>query len=122
VLALIEARRKSAAGQDDLLSLLLAARDEQTGSVMTDRQMLDEVHTLLFAGHETTGASFAWAWYLLAQHPDVQSELYNEVHGKLGGRSPTFEDLHDLPLTRAVYEEVLRLYPPAAGQAREAVE
>ena len=82
---------------------------------MTDSQVLEEAHTLLFAGHETTGASFAWAWYLLSQNPRVQEDVYDEVHSKLQGRHPTVDDLHDLPLTRAVYEEVLRLYPPAAG-------
>jgi cytochrome P450 len=121
VLDLIAARRTARSRPDDLLSLLLTARDEETGTGMTDRQLLDEALTLLTAGHETAGASMAWTWYLLGKHPRVQDDLYDEVRGKLRGRSPTLEDLPDLPLTRAVYEETLRLYPPAWGQPREAI-
>jgi cytochrome P450 len=121
VLELIEARRKSADRPSDLLSLLLAAQDEQTGAGMTDRQLRDEVLTLLTAGHETVGAALSWAWYLLGRHPQAQEELHDEVRGRLQGRGPTLEDLPQLPLARAVFEEALRLYPPAWGMAREAV-
>jgi cytochrome P450 len=121
VLGLIEARRKATSRPDDLLSLLLAAQDEDTGVGMSDQQLKDEVLTLLTAGHETTGAALAWAWYLLGQHPRTQEEVADEVRGRLGGRGPTAEDLPHLPLTRAVFEETLRLYPPAYGQAREAI-
>ena len=122
VTEIIAARRAATSRPNDVLSVLLDARDEETCLSMTDRQLVEEAHTLLFAAHETTGASFAWAWYLLAQHPEVQDDLYEEVQSKLAGRDPTAEDLYELPLTRAVYEEVLRLYPPAAGQARQAIE
>ena len=122
VLGMIEARRQSASRPDDLLSLLLATQDEETGAGMTDQQLKDEVLTLLTAGHETIGASLAWTWYLLGLHPRVQQDLHDEVGGRLRGNSPTFEDLTDLPLTRAVFEESLRLYPPAWGQPRESLE
>ena len=122
VLGLIAARRQAASRPDDLLSLLLAAQDEETGVGMTDEQVKDEALTLLTAGHETVGAALSWTWYLLGQHPQVQEDLYDEVRGKLGGRSPTLDDLPDLPLTRAVFEEALRLYPPAWGQPREAIQ
>jgi cytochrome P450 len=121
VLNLIAARRAIASKSEDLLSLLLAARDEDTGEAMTDQQLKDEALTLLTAGHETAGASLSWTWYLLGQNPRVQEDLCDEVRGKLQGRVPTLEDLPDLPLTRAVYEESLRLYPPAWGQPREAI-
>jgi cytochrome P450 len=121
VLELIEARRRSATQPDDLLSLLLAAQDEETGGGMTDRQLKDEVLTLLTAGHETVGASLAWAWYLLGQHPAVQNDLHDEARGRLQGRPPAAEDLPHLPLARAVFEEAMRLYPPAWRLAREAV-
>src|SRR5262245_42866448 len=102
VLNLIASRRQSASRPDDLLSLLLAAQDEETGVGMTDQQVKDEALTLLTAGHETAGASLSWAWYLLGRHPQVQNDVGDEVRGKLQGRSPTLEDLADLPLTKAV--------------------
>jgi cytochrome P450 len=121
VLGMIAGRRKAASGPADLLSLLLAAQDDETGTGMTDQQVKDEALTLLTAGHETAGASLSWTWYLLGQNPQVQDDLYDEVHGQLRGRSPTLEDLAALPLTRAVFEEALRLYPPAWGQPRQAI-
>jgi cytochrome P450 len=122
VLDLIEARRKTASRPEDLLSLLLAAQDEETGVGMSDQQLKDEVLTLLTAGHETTGAALAWTWYLLGQHPQVQNDVADEVKARLQGRSPAIDDLPHLPLVRAVFEESLRLYPPAYGQPREAIE
>jgi cytochrome P450 len=122
VLGLIEARRQDPTAAYDLLGLLLAARDEETGAGMSDQQLKDEVLTLLTAGHDTMGAALSWAWYLLANHPRVQHDLRDEVRGKLLGRPPSLEDLADLPLTRAVFEETLRLYPPAWGQPRESIQ
>jgi cytochrome P450 len=72
VLRVIEERRRRGIAANDLLDLLLAARDEESGTGMTDQQLKDEVLTLLFAGHDTTAAGLSWAWYLLAKHPDVQ--------------------------------------------------
>jgi cytochrome P450 len=121
VLDLIAARRQSTSGHDDLLTLLLAAQDEESGVSMTDQQVKDEALTLLTAGHETVGAALSWTWFLLGQHLKVQGDLHDEVSGKLRGRSPTLDDVPDLPLTRAVFEESLRLYPPAWGQPRESI-
>jgi cytochrome P450 len=121
VLGLVAARRSDATPKEDLLSLLLAARDEGTGAGMTDEQVKNEALTLLTAGHETVGAALSWTWYLLGQHPHVQNDVADEVRGRLKGRSPTLEDLGELPLVRAVFEESLRLYPPAWGQPREAL-
>jgi cytochrome P450 len=122
VLRLIADRRRSGSQPADLLSLLLAAQDEETGVGMTDEQVKNEVLTLLMAGHETMGAALAWTWHLLGSHPRVQDDVADEVRGHLGGRSPALEDLPGLPLTRAVFEETLRLYPPAWGQPREAIQ
>jgi len=122
VLDLIAVRRLDRTPKDDLLSLLLAAQDEETGVGMTDEQLKDEALTLLTAGHETAGAALSWTWYLLGQNAKVQEDVYDEVKGRLQGRSPTLQDLGELPLTRAVFEESLRLYPPAWGQPREALE
>jgi cytochrome P450 len=122
VLRVIESRRRGGPAANDLLGLLLAARDEESGTGMTDQQLRDEVLTLLFAGHDTTASALSWAWHLLARHPEVQENLHDEVAAHLVGRTPTAEDLPHLPLATAVFEEALRLYPPAPGLARRAVE
>jgi cytochrome P450 len=122
VLRLIEARRRKGPAGNDLLDLLLAARDEESGTGMSDEQLKDEVLTLLFAGNDTTTAALSWAWYLLARHPHIQESLHDEVAAHLGGRTPTAEDLPQLPLATAVFEEAIRLYPPAPGLARQSVE
>jgi cytochrome P450 len=122
VLRLIASRRASGPAANDLLDLLLAARDEESGTGMSDEQLKDEVLTLLFAGHDTTTAALSWAWYLLARHPEVQEALHDEAARHLAGRTPTADDLPHLPLATAVFEEAIRLYPPAPGLARQAIE
>ena len=105
----------------DLLSLLLAAQDED-GSRMTDQQLRDEVMTLILAGHETTALLLSWTWYLLSEHPEVDARLGEELHRVLDGRSPTVADLPRLPYTEKIVKESLRLYPPAYIVARIAPE
>lgn len=97
----------------DLLSMLLTARDEETGESMSDRQLRDEAVTILIAGHETTANVLAWALYLLGRHPEVQRQAREEIRGVLAGRPPTADDVPKLPLVRAVADEAMRLYPPA---------
>ena len=116
---LIADARKSP--KDDLLGMLLAMRDEETGEGMTDLQARDEVVTIFFAGHETTAASMAWAFYLLSEHPEVEERIRDELKTLLNGRIPTFTDLPKLAYTQRVINEVLRLYPAAYLFAREAV-
>lgn len=118
--AIIEERRRSGADTGDLLSMLLLARDEATGTGMSDRQLRDEVMTILLAGHETTAVALSWTWYLLSQHLRIERNLHDELDGVLGGRTPTIDDLPNLPYTRMVVDESLRLYPPAWGVARQA--
>jgi len=122
VLEVIEARRRHGPGAGDLLDLLLAARDEESGAGMTDQQLRDEVLTLLTAGHDTVGAALAWSWHLLGGRPDVQEALAAEARTRCGGRHPGIDDLPHLPLARAVFDEALRLYPPAPGVIREAIQ
>ena len=112
-------RQRRASGEDtgDLLSMLMAARDED-GSGMTDRQLRDEILTFLLAGHETTAVSLSWTWYLLSQHPEVEQKLRQELSQVLGGRTPQLEDLPRLPYTDKVVKESMRLYPPAWSLAR----
>jgi len=116
---LIENARKDP--KDDLLGMLLAMRDDETGEGMTDQQARDEVVTIFFAGHETTAASMAWAFYLLSEHPEVEERVRNELKSVLNGRIPTSADLPKLAYTQQVIQEVLRLYPAAYLFAREAV-
>jgi cytochrome P450 len=121
VYRLIQLRRAGGASRDDFLSLLLQARDADDGSRMTDRQVRDEVMTLLLAGHETTALVLAWAFYLLARHPEVEARLLNELENVLGGRSPKADDLACLPYTESVVLETMRLFPPAYAIGRQAI-
>jgi cytochrome P450 len=103
-----------AAGEDhgDLMSILLHAQDDETGTGMTDRQLRDEAVTLVIAGSETTGNTIAWACYLLTQHPEIQERVRQEVDQVLAGEDAGYDVLTRLPLTRAVITEALRLYNP----------
>jgi cytochrome P450 len=113
-------RHRAAGDQGDILSMLLAAQDEDDGSTMTDAQVRDEVMTLFVAGHETTASSLTWALYLLGRHPAVAERLRREVEGVLAGRAPTVEDLPRLPYALQVFKETMRLYPAAPVVGREA--
>jgi cytochrome P450 len=114
------ARQSEPGDRGDLLSMLMAARDE-SGQPMTAKQIRDEVVTLLLAGHETTALTLSWTWYLLGQHPEVDAQLARELHDVLQGRSPTLEDQSRLRFTEQVVTEAMRLYPPAYALGREAV-
>ncbi len=89
---------------------------------MTDRQLRDEVITLFLAGHETTALALSWTWWLLAQHPQAEAKLHAELNSVLGGRTPTLENLPKLRYLDHVITESMRLYPPAWGMARLAIE
>jgi cytochrome P450 len=108
--------------RDDLLSMFLAAKDEETGEHMSDEQVRDEVRTMYVAGHETTATSLAWTWYLLSMYPEVAQRLRAELADVLGGRSATAQDLPRLTLTWRVIQESLRLYPPIWMYLRTAAE
>ena len=114
-------RRNGKEGTNDLLSMLIEARDEETGEGMTDEQLRDEVMTLLLAGHETTASSLGWTWYFLSKYPDVERKLHQEVDEVLGGRTPTLEDPPKLKYTLQVFEEVLRMCPPIWATSRDAL-
>ncbi len=113
----IKERRESQEEREDLLSVLLRARDED-GSRMTDKQLRDEAMTLFLAGHETTANAMGFTWYLLAQHPEVVEKIQQEVDTVLEGRIPTAADVSRLKYTEAVIYESMRLYPPAYAFGR----
>jgi cytochrome P450 len=121
VYRLIAERQRDGGDHGDLLSMLLLARDEEGGGRMTDRQLRDEVITLLLAGHETTSNALTWTWYLLSQNEEVEARWRDELRRVLGGRAPTFEDLPALPYTEMVLAESMRLFPPAWGMGRRAL-
>lgn len=94
-----------------LLSMMMAARDQDTGEAMTDVQLRNETFGMLFAGHETSSSALTWVWYLLAHHEEVERRLHEELDTVLDGRRPTMDDMPRLPYTRMVIDETLRLYP-----------
>lgn len=122
IYGLIRSKRRSGEDTGDLLSLLVFSRDEETGEGMDDRQIRDELMTIFLAGHETTANALAWTWYLLAQNPEEEARLVEEVDTVLGGRPAVFDDLKNLTCIPLALHEGLRLYPPAWMFARHAVE
>jgi cytochrome P450 len=117
VYRIIAERRAAPGDRGDVLSIMLEARDDD-GSGLTDRDVRDEIMTLMLAGHETTANALAWTWYLLSQHPDAEARLLAEVDAAIGDRLPTVEDLPRMPWTLQVIEEAMRLYPPAFSIGR----
>jgi enediyne biosynthesis protein E7 len=111
ILGEVERRRRDAVQHNDILSHLISVRDRQTGAPMDDRQLQDEVMTLIIAGHETTASALNWFWYLLSRAPDVAARLHTELDST-GFERPGYGDLEHLPFTRRAIEETLRLYPP----------
>jgi cytochrome P450 len=108
-------------GPKDLLDRLVAARDSETGSGLSDEDVRNELVIIFLAGHETTALAMTYVWYLLSQHPQAEAKLHAELDAMLGGRAPAHDDLANLPYTRMVIEEAMRLYPPAPGlSGREA--
>ncbi len=123
IYAEIDRRRRSGERGEDVLSLLLDAHDED-GSALSDRQVRDEVMTLLFAGHDTTTSTMSFMFYELAHHPEIVQRLVVEQRERLRGQPPTAEQLMGggLPQLEMVLEETLRMYPPAWIGPRRSVE
>jgi len=118
---IIDERSQQNIDKGDLLSMLLMARDEETGQGLSLQQVHDEALTMMMAGHETIAAALTWTWHLLAQHPDVERRFHAELDGVLGADLPTFEHVGKLPYTQMILEEALRLYPPAWMFGRKAI-
>lgn len=120
IYGLIAERRRTGVQHDDLLDLLLRARDEDTGAGLSDQELRDEALTIFAAGHETTANALAWTWYLLSTHPEVAARFHEEIDRVLQGRRPKADDLPQLPYTRAVFDEAVRLFPPVPAVQRKA--
>ena len=116
------AEHRAAGDRGDLLSMLLAAQDEDGGPRMGDEQVRDEAMTLFLAGHETTANALSWTWHLLSQNPAAEARLHTELDQVLIGRPAAMADLPRLTYTRMVLSEALRLYPPAWVMTRLSVE
>jgi len=123
---MMEQRRGTVDGSQDLLSLLLDPGAQQhPGSVnggISDRQIVDEIITIFAVGHETVTTALSWTWYLLGTHPEVQSRFHRELDAVLGGEIPTLADLPNLVYTEQVIRESMRLYPPVWRMGRVALE
>jgi cytochrome P450 len=115
---IIAQRRSEATPGGDLLSRLIRARDEGDGAGMSDEALRDEVMTLFLAGHETTAVALSWTWMLLAQHPNVEAQLHQELGRVLGGRTPGVADLPNLKFAECVIRESMRLFPPVYAIGR----
>ncbi|SEN23906.1 Cytochrome P450 [Nitrosospira multiformis] len=119
IYGIIDQRRAMPSEQNDLLDMLLKARDDNSGEKMTDRQIRDEVITIFSAGHETTANLLSWTLYLLVRHPAALAQLREEFDRLLQGKIPNAEDLQQLVYTRAVLSESMRLRPPASFLLRK---
>ncbi len=115
---IIDQRRRDSQPRNDLLSMMLHARDID-GSQMTDEQLLDEARTFLLAGHETTAITLSWTLYLLASRPHEQDRLRAELDTVVGDRLPEVNDMKSLKVTESIILESMRLYPPAFMIGRE---
>ena len=110
ILQIVEQRRTISATSADALSMLMQARDPQSGQSMEDGQLISEILTLIVAGHETTASTLNWTWYLISQHPEVEQRLSDELDSVT---TPSeFDDLPRFLYTRQIIDEAMRLYPP----------
>ncbi|MBI3768146.1 MAG: cytochrome P450 [Deltaproteobacteria bacterium] len=121
VRALIAARRAAGHDGEDLLSILLAARDDTGRPCLTDAQLVDEVSIMFALGAHQESLALAWGAWLLARHPEAERRLHVEIDDVLAGRPPTPADPPRLPYTAAVVDEILRLYPPFFLVVRESL-
>lgn len=123
VFEMVDRRRKNEESKEDLLERLLEAENElPTAQGLTDRQIRDEVITLLLAGHETTANLLTWTLYLLSKHPGAAQKIRDELTSVLQGREPSVDDLPELQYMEIVLKESLRLYPPVWIISRKAID
>jgi cytochrome P450 len=121
VAELIDRRRREASSHEDFLSMLMAARDRDNHTAMSDKELIDEVMTLIVAGHETTAAALTWTWYLISQNPQTAAELEAEAD-RTGGGVLSLDAAESLDFTHQVVQEALRLYPPGWLFTRRTIE
>jgi cytochrome P450 len=112
VAQLLARRRAEPEEHFDYVAMLMAARDKDSGAPMAERQLIDEIMTLIVAGHETTASGLNWTWYLLSQHPQAEARLHAELDAAPEMPAPGLAQMEALAYTSQVVNEALRLYPP----------
>jgi cytochrome P450 len=122
VSSLMAQRRAAPAEHFDFLSMLMNARDKESGDPMTERALIDEVMTLVVAGHETTASGLNWVWYLLATHPEVDARMHAEIEATPEITAPGLGRMEELQYTQNVINEGLRLYPPGWLLSRRSLD
>jgi cytochrome P450 len=120
--SIIDRRRKQREQHEDLLSMLMEARDEETGEEMSNRQLRDEILTIFVAGHETTQIALGWTFYLLTQNPDKAKKLYDEISIALNRELPTAQSIRGLHYLKQVIDESMRCFPPAWIMGRRTID
>jgi cytochrome P450 len=121
IAALVERRRDENQDHPDFLGMLMTARDKDTGAAMSERELIDEVMTLVVAGHETTASGLNWIWYLISQHPEVEKRLHAELDTVPDESAASLSQMESLTYTHQVIDEALRLYPPGWLLSRRAI-
>ena len=119
--SIIAERTKSGESKPDLLGMLLSSADPETGQKMSDSQLEAEVRSYYAAGYETTATALTWVFYALHKYPAVEAKLHQELDSVLGGRTPTYSDLENLPYTLQVIQETMRLFTVVPSIGREAI-
>ena len=122
VTQLIARRRAEPEEHMDFVAMLMQVRDKESGEPMGERQLVDEIMTLIVAGHETTASGLNWTWYLLSQHPEVQARLHAEIDAVDYPLAPGLAQVETLTYTGQVVNEALRLYPPGWVLSRRTIE
>ena len=117
----VEERRASGARPADFLSDMIDARDKRTGEGMSVKEIVDEVNTMIIAGHETSAGTLNWAWYLISRHPEVEAKLLAELDANIPDENVQLDDVMRLNYMRQVLLETLRLYPPVWLYTRRAI-
>ena len=119
---LIDWRRDNKPERFDFLAMFMAARDKETGEAMNDKELLDELMTLIIAGHETSAITLNWSWYFIANHPEVEQQALDEINSLFSGGVPEFDDLAKMDYVRRIVNEALRHYPPVWLFSRKAID
>src|SRR6185437_6486174 len=122
VAGLIARRRQEKEEHFDYVAMMMSARDKDSGQPVAERQLIDEILTLVVAGHETTASGLNWTWYLLSQHPEAESRLHAELDAVPDAPAPSLPQMEQLAYTQQVINEALRLYPPGWLLSRRTVQ
>jgi len=122
VAEIITQRRQRATQPRDFLGIMMSMQDKDTGAAMADKELIDEVMTLIVAGSETSATTMNWTWYALAIYPEIAERFYAEVDAASFAAAPGFAHLPELDYTRQIVEEVLRIYPPVWLYTRKALD